>query len=466
VLVAGFSFGDEIYVPNDYTTIQEAIDASQDGDEILIHPGVYYESLTVYNKSISITGIGGYELTTVDAYGLEDRCLDIQGKPERTVWLRGITFQNGVDVNTDVFVNSYGGGIFVQGVRLIMDQCRVMKCEAVSSTDCNTPQYAEGGGIYITRQENAGTNLEPSIISRSIITGNRVSSRFSQGAGLFIYDEAGCLLDSCIISGNTSSGACTGGWGVAAGAKIYGEGSSLHSCLFAEGQDISIPESGVHGNYNVFCGEVDGPLAGIGNQYDCTFYGTTAACCIDGQCEDLALIDCVQVMGHFSGIATNCAETECVSTDDPFGACCVSGMCGEMSDTDCKAIGGDWGGDYVQCSQVKCEPPPMESACCLGGMCVTLLETDCTSVGGIWQGDKADCATAKCEPWTGACCVSGECLEVTLDECFSASGSYSGDLTLCQDTDCTSQCYGDLTGDGVVNITDVLAVISAWGVCP
>jgi len=87
-------------------------------------------------------------------------------------------------------------------------------------------------------------------------------------------------------------------------------------------------------------------------------------------------------------------------------------------------------------------------------------------MGGIWWAG-SNCKKAKCVPWTGACCVSGSCLDVTLDECFSASGSYFGDLSTCADgVDCGSECLGDINNDGMVNVTDLLTVISLWGACP
>ena len=48
------SLADVLQVPDDHPTIQEAIEAAQEGDEILVGPGVWYENLYV-NKQLTIT---------------------------------------------------------------------------------------------------------------------------------------------------------------------------------------------------------------------------------------------------------------------------------------------------------------------------------------------------------------------------------------------------------------------------
>jgi len=53
-----YAFGNVIRVPEDYPTIQEAIDAADSGATIIVAPGVYHESFVI-NKSLTIIGERG-----------------------------------------------------------------------------------------------------------------------------------------------------------------------------------------------------------------------------------------------------------------------------------------------------------------------------------------------------------------------------------------------------------------------
>ena len=54
--------GDVRYVPLVYETIQDAVDASNPGDLVLIDRGIYYEEVVVRTPSITIRGIDRNEV--------------------------------------------------------------------------------------------------------------------------------------------------------------------------------------------------------------------------------------------------------------------------------------------------------------------------------------------------------------------------------------------------------------------
>ena len=65
----------------------------------------------------------------------------------------------------------------------------------------------------------------------------------------------------------------------------------------------------------------------------------------------------------------------------------------------------------------------------------------------------------------GACCIRDVCIQTASVACWEAGGLYRGENSTCLKA-CDPICDEDVTGDGVVNVTDVLRVISAFGFCP
>lgn len=65
VLLFPTSLAATISVPADYTSIQAAIDAAQDGDVIEVQSGIYYENVNV-DKPLTLRGL---RMPTVDAEG-------------------------------------------------------------------------------------------------------------------------------------------------------------------------------------------------------------------------------------------------------------------------------------------------------------------------------------------------------------------------------------------------------------
>ena len=60
-----------IYVPDDYLTIQAAVDAANPGDTIIIRDGIYTENIDI-DKSLTIVSENGVELTSIQAARADD----------------------------------------------------------------------------------------------------------------------------------------------------------------------------------------------------------------------------------------------------------------------------------------------------------------------------------------------------------------------------------------------------------
>jgi len=116
--------GNTFYVggsgPNNYTTIQSAIDAASDGDTVFVYGGTYVENVKV-NKTINLIG-EDKELTVIDSYGGIVLELSANGAAIAGFTIRNGGYTKGLFVNSDNniitgnnIVDNGWIGIFVTG---------------------------------------------------------------------------------------------------------------------------------------------------------------------------------------------------------------------------------------------------------------------------------------------------------------------------------------------------------------
>jgi hypothetical protein len=108
---------------------------------------------------------------------------------------------------------------------------------------------------------------------------------------------------------------------------------------------------------------------------------------------------------------------------------------------------------------------PNTGACCNeSDSCLITYESMCESVGWIWQGQGTICADGCLQNADGACCVGTYCLVLPESNCNAGGGVWQGPNTTCVEGICTQEpCEGDLNGDDVVNVNDLLEVVEQWG---
>jgi len=145
-----------IYFPKDFPSIQEAINAANDGDIISVAAGKYYEHILV-NKSVTLIGEEG---TTIDGNGTGD----VISVTKDRVEISGFTIQNGYR------------GIFLSN--------------SIGSTiQSNT---------LISHTEAA---IELWYSNKTIISGNRVSN--SDHAIYLLYSSCGNTISDNIVTNNS-----------------------------------------------------------------------------------------------------------------------------------------------------------------------------------------------------------------------------------------------------------------------
>lgn len=175
--------GAVIYVPDDYSTIQDAVTASAGGDVVVVRPGTYVENIDFLWKSITLRSEKGPDLTVID--GNQDvSVLTIHSGPGIDLKVDGFTITNGAGQKrwTHYGYLRYGGGIYCsENSSPEITNCRITGNSAFGYSGC-------GGGIYCE-------TCSP-IITNCVITGNASDS----GGAI------GCWDSYPIVTNNTIHG--------------------------------------------------------------------------------------------------------------------------------------------------------------------------------------------------------------------------------------------------------------------
>ncbi|TKJ38436.1 hypothetical protein CEE37_13035 [candidate division LCP-89 bacterium B3_LCP] len=173
------AYGATLLVPSQYTTIQAAINASSDGDTVLVASGTYTgegnRNLDFWGRAIVVMSENG-PLNTDIICDNSGRGLYFHSGETSSSEFQGFTIAGGS--------SAYGGGINITNASPYIHHCIIWN---------NSSANSYGGGVYIT-------NGSP-IIEHCTISGN--SSKYGGG----VYAAASNMeFNSNIVSNNTASG--------------------------------------------------------------------------------------------------------------------------------------------------------------------------------------------------------------------------------------------------------------------
>ncbi|MCF7913378.1 MAG: hypothetical protein K9M99_12700 [Candidatus Cloacimonetes bacterium] len=162
-----------VWYNHEYQVIQEAINASADGDIVLVHPGRYYENINFNGHNITLASfyimepIQSYIDSTIIDGNYLGSCIMIENG--ETAEVSGFTLVNneeGLNIPLDDYPNNAGGGICVdEGSQVNLFNCIIQNCFSrwgggvavcyesycnFSNVDIrNNRALISGGGIYI-----------------------------------------------------------------------------------------------------------------------------------------------------------------------------------------------------------------------------------------------------------------------------------------------------------------------------
>ena len=112
IIIACQSYAEIRNIPEDFETIQEGIDAADNGDTVLVQPGEYVENIDFIGKAITVSSLiiinenpDFIEETIIDG-DAQDCVVNFANSEDRNSILRGFTITNGLQ--------EWGGGIDCQ----------------------------------------------------------------------------------------------------------------------------------------------------------------------------------------------------------------------------------------------------------------------------------------------------------------------------------------------------------------
>lgn len=209
-LIVRYGFGTIINVPGQHPTITQAINASFNGDTILVEPGTYYENINFKGKRVVLTSrfyinedlsyitntiINGSNPIQPDSAS----CVIFSSGEDSNTVIQGFTLTGGTGTKwNDIHaagVYREGGGILIE---LSSPTVRFNIIKSNSATNSYGVVSAGGGGIRIG-------DGNPKILNNII-----AYNTGKYGAGI-VLNYTGCLIKNNIIAYNTGSVQYNGG---------------------------------------------------------------------------------------------------------------------------------------------------------------------------------------------------------------------------------------------------------------
>jgi beta propeller repeat protein/parallel beta-helix repeat protein len=228
-------------VPTDYTTIQQAINDSNDGDVVIVDPGTYLENINFLGKNIIVTSTNPDNPEIVAATIIDGNdqgsVVTFANKETSAAVLTGFTITGGYGTaNTPIPEENYlfwGAGIYCRSASPTIT-CNVITGNngpVEMERDNPQQQVSYGGGI--------GCNGSGAIITRNIIKNNS-----AYGGGGIMASGGDVKISNNLIYDNSA---------VVGGGVIISEGCLINNTIVSNDASLRGGEGGMAGNLYSTC---------------------------------------------------------------------------------------------------------------------------------------------------------------------------------------------------------------------
>jgi parallel beta-helix repeat protein len=202
-------FSATIYVPEDYPTIQGAIDASANGDTIIVRPGTYVENIDFIGKAITLQSDKGADATIIDG-GQAGSVASFENNEGPDSVLAGFTITNGTGTFYKISAGHWtnvGGGVFC------VESSPIVKQNIIKE---NITDYGGGVGCWHSaspellentiagNKADSGGGICCGESVSALIKGNKIFENDAVVGGGFYIRLAMPEVIGCLISGNTA----------------------------------------------------------------------------------------------------------------------------------------------------------------------------------------------------------------------------------------------------------------------
>lgn len=209
-----------IFVPTDFSTIQAAVNAAQEGDKIRVLPGEYFESVTINKDNLDIKSTtklaakvhptSSFIFFVDGAENVEIEGFEISG-PFSTFEMVGIEVGNGgsAEIKHNLITAIRGATLNgnQEGIGILVSQPNVPGTTSAEIEDNVITDYQKGGIVVSVGQGLVPANLivpgarAHAEIEDNVITGVGFTNVIAQN-GIQISDKASAEIEDNEVSGN------------------------------------------------------------------------------------------------------------------------------------------------------------------------------------------------------------------------------------------------------------------------